>query len=215
MAYRLSLSDEAVDELFAEIRNEMCSILMLLDGSMQRVVAVVVLWLEQLEQDDGLVFVELARLKGDVWAATCRLPATKRNLGELPSSAFSRMLSEKGFDPADLFVHHIQQTVDKNTSLNFHGIQTLYHRTVHHATLDVGVSINLGMEVIDSSSMASLAMWSDRDAYKASASNNGQSVLYAWFTHAELRGLQSSSAKSNVTMFLQETDVDGAVAFTV
>jgi len=130
---QLDITKEEEASLEEELKKEQCTLKKTADGELERVVAVVAV---RLTKEDGCVLVQLGKVDKKGIKVACKLPGSKRAIGELFKTALQRIVDRdlKEFEQAMNFEgvdHHTKQA----TSLKF-GMQTTYIRTVHTAFLN-------------------------------------------------------------------------------
>merc|ERR1712232_410826 len=84
-----TLRAASLEKLRKEILGGECTLVLNGIGELKRVVSVVAI---RLEDDDGLVFVDLGRLDGCVFLPLGKLPATKKEETELEEETVQRLL---------------------------------------------------------------------------------------------------------------------------
>merc|ERR1740121_121401 len=127
---QIEMPQDKMDELVDEVLKEKCTIQQTANGEVQRIVAVVAL---HLCRSDERFLVQLGQCEKDRGVRDAlKLPGTKRRMGELPQTAFERILEE---DLAPLKSHFtiddIAHQVDSRHSQKYR-MTTLYTRAVHH-----------------------------------------------------------------------------------
>jgi len=131
---QLLLTKEEEEGLEEELKKEQCTIKLAEDGSLQRVVAVVAL---RLQRDDGRALVQLGKVdkKGGVKVA-CKLPGSKRAIGELFKTALQRIVDRDLHDFASAMKFDAVEHHTKDSPTPKFGMATTYIRTVHTAYLN-------------------------------------------------------------------------------
>jgi len=122
----VSLTGGQQRHLEKELREGKCALEKMADGSLQRLVSLVVISL----QYQGMVFMELGTMQDNNFKAQCQLPGAKQGKGELTAAAFQRVFDQSlwMFRGDNVTLSHTEQSVERMESQSV-GIPSVYIRT--------------------------------------------------------------------------------------
>jgi len=187
----LSLSEEQMLALEAEVRNGKCSLRQTTDGDLERVVAVEVF---ELKNSDGQVFAQIGETGKGTSAVKpgCVLPATKRQIGKLPQDAMRSFLQDELGELASAVRFVSTHREDQLKPSPQYGVPTLYVRTVHQALLaESEHALGLSeVQVCDSHPMSGRVVYATRVGAKT--------VFYAFLDEEEFAHLAGPDGKEDL-----------------
>lgn len=188
----LEIQEEALQELEEEVRKEKCAIQQV-DGAVTRVVAVVALHVNRADSRFLAQLGHWEKNKGPKVSLT--LPGTKRRIGELPQTAFERVL-EEDLSPlkSGLTLENIEHQVERKHSEKYTMV-TLYNRAIHFCILSEpieeldlpawmppleDVPPPIEMHAITAKGRAVLYGWLTDDEFSYYGTEEGSDTVRAW-----------------------------------
>jgi len=131
-----AMPDDDYLQLLGEVQKEKCAIEANMDGTLDRIVALVAVRVER--EADTRILAEVGKydIGKKVVTASCALPGTKRPRGELPHQTYDRLLkTDLKFIASGLLTVQSETQVEVKESQHF-GLLTKYLRTVQHTRLN-------------------------------------------------------------------------------
>jgi len=170
----LDIPSAKIHKLEAEIKDGKCIVQLGHDNSLERVVAVEAL---HIENNDGHIFVQVGKFDaaGGV-SVTCVLPGKKRGKGEFPHETIERVI-ENDLAPLSRSVKitRTEREIEIKASPTY-GLDTKYLRTVHYARLRTDAPLP---------QLEELGTKAGPDVPKHTVHmirSNNSAILYSWLT---------------------------------